>query len=144
MEGDGLAYIIYTSGSTGVPKGVAVTHQGITRLVRRPTMPALPPMQSFTLASVSFDASTFEIWGELLNGGRLAIMPDGQASLAEIGAALREYEVTTLWLTAGLFHQMVASSWRRCWGASIRGGTCWALQVRRFLDDLQAAGKAVG
>jgi non-ribosomal peptide synthetase component F/acyl carrier protein len=59
------------------------------------------------LAPVSFDASTLELWGSLLNGARLVIMPPQQPTLAELGTALRDYGVTTLWLTAGLFHLMV-------------------------------------
>ena len=59
------------------------------------------------LAPISFDASTFEIWGALLNGGRLAIMPPRSPGLDELGAAIRRHGVTTLWLTAGLFNLMV-------------------------------------
>src|SRR5205807_125451 len=59
------------------------------------------------LAPISFDASTFEIWGSLLNGSRLAIMQPGTPSLNELGNAIADYGVTTLWLTAGLFHLMV-------------------------------------
>jgi len=58
-------------------------------------------------APISFDASTFEIWGSLLNGARLALMTPGPASLDELGRALKRYQVTTLWLTTGLFHLMV-------------------------------------
>ena len=56
----------------------------------------------------SFDASTLEIWGPLLNGGRLAIPPAGTLSLEEIGRAIVPLaEVTTIWLTSGLFRLMV-------------------------------------
>jgi len=73
-----LAYIIYTSGSTGVPKGVMTPHRGIVRLVRNTGYCDFGPDQTFLLlAPISFDASTFEIWGPLLNGARLAIMPPG-------------------------------------------------------------------
>ena len=144
VEGDGLAYIIYTSGSTGMPKGVAVTHRGITRLVRETNYASFAADEVFLqLASASFDASTFEIWGALLNGARLAIMPDGQASLAEIGAALRQYQVTTLWLTAGLFHQMVDEQLEALLGLRqlLAGGdVLGVLQVRRFLEA--AGGKS--
>ena len=59
------------------------------------------------LAPLSFDASTFELWGALLNGGQLAIVPAPHASLDDIAEAIRVNGVTTLWLTAGLFHLMV-------------------------------------
>jgi amino acid adenylation domain-containing protein/non-ribosomal peptide synthase protein (TIGR01720 family) len=105
---DNLAYVIYTSGSTGQPKGVAVTHRAIVRLVRDAGYADLGPDQVFLqLAPVSFDASTFEIWACLLHGGQLVIFPPEVPSLADLGAAVRENGVTTLWLTAGLFHAMV-------------------------------------
>jgi hypothetical protein len=59
------------------------------------------------MAPISFDASTFEIWGALLNGARLVIFPPHMPSLKELGRELRESEVTILWLTAGWFHQML-------------------------------------
>jgi amino acid adenylation domain-containing protein/non-ribosomal peptide synthase protein (TIGR01720 family) len=105
---DNLAYVIYTSGSTGQPKGVAVTHRAIVRLVRDAGYADLGPDQVFLqLAPVSFDASTFEIWACLLHGGRLVIFPPEVPSLADLGAAVRENGVTTLWLTAGLFHALL-------------------------------------
>ena len=58
-------------------------------------------------APISFDASTFEIWGSLLNGGRLVLFPAFTPTLHELAQALERYQITTLWLTAGLFHQMV-------------------------------------
>lgn len=103
-----LAYIVYTSGSTGKPKGVAVLHRGVVRLVRDNGYANFGPDEIFLqFAPLTFDASTFEIWGALLNGSRLVLMPPGLASLQDIGRALLEYHVTTSWLTAGLFHQMV-------------------------------------
>jgi non-ribosomal peptide synthetase component F len=59
------------------------------------------------LAPLAFDASTFEIWGALLNGGKLAVLSALYPSLDDIAAALARHQVTTLWLTAGLFHLMV-------------------------------------
>jgi amino acid adenylation domain-containing protein len=105
---ENLAYIMFTSGSTGMPKGVAIPHRGIVRLVKGADYASFGPDETFLqLAPVSFDASTFEIWGALLNGGKLVMMPPGQPSLEEIGAAIRNHGVTTLWLTAGLFHLMI-------------------------------------
>ncbi len=109
-DADNLAYVMYTSGSTGQPKGVAVTHKNIVRLVKNTNYASFDRDHVFLqFAPISFDASTFEIWGSLLNGARLALMPPGAATLDELGRALKRYQVTTLWLTAGLFHLMVDS-----------------------------------
>src|SRR5262249_33170417 len=58
-------------------------------------------------APVSFDASTFEIWGCLLNGARLIVFPPHLPSLSELADFVNQRQVTTLWLTGGLFHQLV-------------------------------------
>lgn len=108
LDANNLAYLIYTSGSTGTPKGVAVSHRGVVRLVKNVNYVELGPKEvSLLLSAIAFDASTFEIWGSLLNGGMLAIMPPGPFTMKELGEALKRYHVTTLWLTAGVFHQMV-------------------------------------
>ena len=105
---DNLAYIIYTSGSTGRPKGVSVAHRGVVRLVKQKQYADFGPTEVFLqLAPVSFDASTFEIWGSLLNGARLVVMPPDPPSLQELGEVIKQHGVTTLWLTAGLFNLMV-------------------------------------
>ncbi|HEX8560148.1 MAG TPA: amino acid adenylation domain-containing protein, partial [Pyrinomonadaceae bacterium] len=108
VGGSSLAYVIYTSGSTGRPKGVMVEQRSVARLVCNTDYAALGPDEVFLqLAPVSFDASTFELWGALLNGGRLAVMPPGPVTVEALDAALRRHGVTTLWLTAGLFHVVV-------------------------------------
>jgi len=105
---DALAYVLYTSGSTGRPKGVAVTHRNVVRLVRGNDFTELGPDESWLLlAPLSFDASTLELWGPLLNGGRLVVFPSRVPSLEEIARTVEEHGVTSLWLTAGLFHQMM-------------------------------------
>ena len=103
-----LAYVMYTSGSTGTPKGVAIPHRGVVRLVKDTNYASFSPDETFLqLAPISFDASTFEIWGALLNGGKLVVMPPAPPSLEDIGNAIRQHGVTTLWLTSGLFNAMV-------------------------------------
>jgi amino acid adenylation domain-containing protein len=110
VDPDNLACVMFTSGSTGRPKGVAVTHGNVVRLVRDTNYARLDAGGVFLqLAPVAFDASTFEIWGPLLNGGRLALFPPGPPDLRRLGEAIKSHGVTTLWLTAGLFHQMVES-----------------------------------
>ncbi|MCP4658739.1 MAG: amino acid adenylation domain-containing protein, partial [bacterium] len=103
-----LAYVMYTSGSTGRPKGVSVVHRGVVRLVRETNYAALSAREVLLqFAPISFDASTLEIWGALLNGGRLVVLPPQMPSLLELGRLLRRHRVTTLWITTGLFHKMV-------------------------------------
>ncbi|OYQ66582.1 non-ribosomal peptide synthetase [Pseudanabaena sp. SR411] len=105
---DNLAYVIYTSGSTGIPKGVSVVHRGVVRLVKNANYADFSPDQIFLqLAPLAFDASTFEVWGALLNGARLVLFPSDKPSLAELGQVIERYQVTIIWLTAGLFHLMV-------------------------------------
>ncbi|MEO7327815.1 MAG: amino acid adenylation domain-containing protein, partial [Minicystis sp.] len=106
--GDSLAYVMYTSGSTGTPKGVCVPHRAVVRLVKETNYASFGKDEVFLqLAPLAFDASTLEIWGPLLNGGRLAIFPPERPSLEQIGAVIRDFGVTTLWLTAGLFNAMI-------------------------------------
>ena len=103
-----LAYVVYTSGSTGRPKGVAVPHRAVVRLVRHTGFADLSANETWLqFAPIAFDASTLEIWGSLLNGARLVVFPSYTPSLAELAAAIEESGVTSLWLTAGLFHQIV-------------------------------------
>ena len=69
-----LAYVIYTSGSTGNPKGVLVEHKGVVRLVKETNYANFTAQEVFLQsAPISFDASTFEIWGSLLNSAQLVI-----------------------------------------------------------------------
>lgn len=103
-----LAYVMYTSGSTGLPKGVCVTHRNVIRLVQNSNFIDYNPGEVFLLHSpLSFDASTFELWGSLLNGSRLVFMPPGNYTLLELGNVLQTQHVSTLWLTASLFHAVI-------------------------------------
>ena len=103
-----LAYAMYTSGSTGRPKGTLIPHRAIVRLVKNTSYMDFGCEQTFLLAApISFDASTLELWGPLLNGGQLALLPAGNPSLKDIGDAIEKHEVTSLWLTSGLFSLMV-------------------------------------
>src|SRR6185312_8266086 len=82
-DGDTLAYVMYTSGSTGTPKGVAIRHRSIIRLVCGVDYVALGvDTRMLHAAPLGFDASTLEIWGALLNGGRLVIHPEAIPSAA--------------------------------------------------------------
>jgi amino acid adenylation domain-containing protein len=105
---DSLAYIMYTSGSTGSPKGVAVPHRGIIRLLFGIDYVQLDSSRKILhLASPAFDASTFELWGPLLHGGQCVLFQGRVPALDVLERVLRESKVDTLWLTAGLFHTVV-------------------------------------
>jgi amino acid adenylation domain-containing protein len=105
---DSPAYVMYTSGSTGKPKGVTVDNRAVVRLVRNTNYCSFSSDDIFLqFAPIAFDASTFEIWGALLNGARLVVMPPCQTSLEDLGRVILEQRVTVLWLTAGLFNLMV-------------------------------------
>jgi amino acid adenylation domain-containing protein len=107
-KAEDAAYIIYTSGSTGEPKGVVVSHRGVVRLVKETNYVKFSASDVFVqFAPLSFDASTFEIWGALLNGASLVIFPPSFDSIEQLGSILEKHSVTTLWLSAGLFHEIV-------------------------------------
>ena len=107
---ESLAYVMYTSGSTGTPKGAAVPHRAILRLVKNATYVDFGPGEVFAqVSNSSFDAITFEVWGALLNGGRLVIVPqDVLLSPDRFAAAIREQGLTAMFLTASLFNLIAA------------------------------------
>jgi amino acid adenylation domain-containing protein/non-ribosomal peptide synthase protein (TIGR01720 family) len=137
---ENLAYLMYTSGSTGQPKGVSVPHRGVVRLVKETNYAELTATEIVPqFASISFDAATFEIWGSLLNGARLVLLPTQTPSLEELGSLLQQYAITTLWLTAGLFNQMVAQQVEALSGVRqlLAGGDVLSVpHARRTLEKL--------
>jgi amino acid adenylation domain-containing protein len=104
------AYAMYTSGSTGQPKGVLVPHRAISRLLINTNYISLQPSDVVAQASIcSFDAATFEIWGALLHGARLAVIPEHTIlSPSDFAAELERLGVTTLFVTTALFNLMAA------------------------------------
>jgi amino acid adenylation domain-containing protein len=106
--GDAPAYIVYTSGSTGRPKGVVVPHRAVARLVFGSHYADLGPDDRVAqAATLAFDAATFEVWGALLRGARLVILPR-EVTLAPrlLAEAIRREGITALFLTTALFHQI--------------------------------------
>ncbi|ACM39348.1 peptide synthetase (plasmid) [Allorhizobium ampelinum S4] len=109
-----LAYICYTSGSTGTPKGVMIDHAAVVRTVMATDYANFGVRETFLqFAPLAFDASTFEIWGALLNGGRLVFAPPGKVGLDEVCDLVQKFNVTTLWLTAGIF-QLLSEEHLQC------------------------------
>ena len=107
VTSDAPIYVMYTSGSTGTPKGVLIPHRGVTRLIVNAKYIDIGPTDCFTHSSnPAFDAATFEIWGTLLNGARLVVVPQPVLlDSAAFAALIEEHQVTVLWITIGLFTQ---------------------------------------
>src|SRR6185437_6915101 len=96
---DDVAHVIYTSGTTGAPKGVAVSHANVTQLFASlDAGVGLGPDQVWSQChSLAFDFSVWEIWGALLHGGRLVVVPDSVVrSPDELHALLVGERVTVL------------------------------------------------
>lgn len=105
IDGGDLAYVMYTSGSTGRPKGVAVPHRGITRLVLDQNFIEFRPGDMVLHSTtISFDASTVDVWGALLNGSTLVIMSKANFSLTDMRDLIRLHGITFLNFTTGLFN----------------------------------------
>jgi amino acid adenylation domain-containing protein len=110
-QAEDLAYVMYTSGSTGQPKGVAVTHRAINRLVRNTEYVKLESSDRVGQTSnVSFDGATFEIWGALLHGATLVVLPkETVLSPLELKREIAKRKISVMFLTTALFNQMAQS-----------------------------------
>ena len=138
-SGDSVAYVMYTSGSTGTPKGVLVPHRGILRLVKGVEYVRIDPEDAFLqLAPISFDASTFELWGAL-NGARCVLFPPRVPTATDLRSVIAEHHVSILWLTASLFNAIVDKDAAALAGLRelLIGGEALSVRhVRRALDTL--------
>ncbi|HCX2523514.1 TPA: amino acid adenylation domain-containing protein, partial [Staphylococcus aureus] len=104
------AYVIYTSGTTGNPKGTLIPHRGIVRLVHQNHYVPLNEETTILLSgTIAFDAATFEIYGALLNGGKLIVAKKEQLlNPIALEQLINENDVNTMWLTSSLFNQIAS------------------------------------
>ncbi|WP_420831561.1 non-ribosomal peptide synthase/polyketide synthase [Amycolatopsis lexingtonensis] len=98
---DNLAYVMYTSGSTGKPKGVAVRQRDVVALTADRRFAAHERV--LLHASPAFDASTYELWVPLLNGGTVVVAPPGDLDVDTYRRLITEHRVHGAFFTAGLF-----------------------------------------
>ncbi|MFI6303328.1 non-ribosomal peptide synthase/polyketide synthase [Amycolatopsis thailandensis] len=110
VDPDRLAYVMYTSGSTGTPKGVAVRHRDVTALAGDSAFRGGARDRVLLHSPAAFDASTYELWVPLLNGGRVVTAPDGDLDAHRLRALIREHGLTGMWVTAGLFRVLAQES----------------------------------
>ncbi len=107
-----LAYIMFTSGTTGVPKAVAIEHRAVCRLVMNTNYLELGRIGPFTrllkTGAFGFDASTFEVWGMLLNGGCIYLAAKNNLlNPAVFAKKIAEHDINMLWLTTSWFNELV-------------------------------------
>ncbi|WP_328727300.1 non-ribosomal peptide synthetase [Streptomyces sp. NBC_00259] len=106
---DGPAFIMFTSGSTGRPKGVAVPHGAIAELVTDPHYVTLGARDRVLFHSpMTFDASTFEVWGALANGAAVVVCTVDRPSFEDLARHVERHGVTVAFFTTALFHQLAA------------------------------------
>lgn len=140
VAAENLAYMIYTSGSTGTPKGVCVTHANVIARVCGSDYARLDTQtRLLQLAPLAFDASTFEVWGGLLNGGCLVQAAEQVPQAAQLKELIARERVTTLWLTASLLNALVDEDVTALRGVKelLSGGEALSVRhVRRVLEEL--------
>jgi amino acid adenylation domain-containing protein len=139
-NGDAIAYVMYTSGSTGQPKGIEIRHRSIVRLVRDVGYVRLDDAVAFLHAApLGFDASTLEIWGPLLNGGKCVLHGEAVPTGRGLAHSIRHHGVTSAWLTAALFNAIVDDDPHNLQGLEqlLTGGEALSVpHVLRALDAL--------
>ncbi len=98
------AYVMYTSGSTGTPKGIIVTHRNVTALALDPRFEPHAHRRVLLHSPTAFDASTYELWVPLLNGGTVIVAPPGDLDIPTLHHTITTHRITALWLTSSLLN----------------------------------------
>ena len=132
-------YIMYTSGTTGEPKGVEVTNRNIVRLVKNTNYISFKENDRIIqTGSIGFDASTLEIWGTLLNGLTLYLIPkETLLNPSSFEDFIITNKISVMWLTAPLFNKMVdynVSMFSNLRVLLIGGDVLSVKHVNKFLD----------
>ena len=131
---DDIAYLIYTSGTTGTPKGVAIPHRNVTRMLETLDADLAFAGQVWSQChSLAFDFSVWEIWGALLYGGRLVVVPDSVVrSPEDLHALLVAEQVTVLSQTPSAFYALQTVDTQRWWHTAI---TAFERSVTHWLSS---------
>ncbi|MEO3784918.1 amino acid adenylation domain-containing protein [Actinocorallia sp. B10E7] len=104
---DRLAYAIFTSGSTGLPKSVGIAHREVVDFVTDDEV-KVGGDRVLVFSAHAFDASTYEMWTPLLNGGTAVIAPSGELDTEGFARIVEEERLTTAFVTTSLFNLMAA------------------------------------
>ncbi|QPK49500.1 non-ribosomal peptide synthetase [Streptomyces gardneri] len=141
---DDIACVLFTSGSTGRPKGVASPHRATVRTFFGQDYIHFGPDQVFLqCAPVSWDGLTLEMWPALLHGGTCVLAPGQSPEPSAVAALVTEHEVTTVWLSAGLFavmadtHPEVFRTLRQVMTGGEAPSVAHLLRVRRDFPHLR-------
>jgi amino acid adenylation domain-containing protein len=139
VTGEDLAYVMPTSGTTGESKLVGVPHRAVSRLVTRSrTLPLHHDDRTLLVSNSSFDASTFEIWGALTNGGHV-VVPAAEETREPtlLCRAVERYGITAGFFTVTLFERLLEAEPARLAGMKhiLVGGE--AVPPRLFAESVQ-------
>jgi amino acid adenylation domain-containing protein/non-ribosomal peptide synthase protein (TIGR01720 family) len=137
VDAGNLAYVVHTSGSTGTPKGVAVRQCDVAALAADSRFTGGGHERVLLHSLLAFDASTYELWVPLLNGGAVVVAPSADLDVEWLREAVPRHGVTAVWVTAGLFRVLAQETpdcfagLREVWAG---GDVVPAAAVRRVLD----------
>lgn len=138
-----MAYVAWVRDASGSGEGVCVEHRSVVGLVRDSAVGRFSSEDVVLLhASPSFDPSTFELWGALLNGARLVLAPPGEPSTAELGECVARHQVTVLRVSARLLGRLVDEPPARLKGVRLLllgDGVASPVHVRRAREVLPGA-----